>query len=269
MSSIVIGLSFLLIISLIGWLVYKKQRKIAVLLSVICLSVAVIVGISFFQTMTGAEKKVSSYFNYFEATFQLTDDQSVYDRSGTNRNDPRIRLEFQKYDQSWLIQNEVVTSGTAEKAGIEALRRHIYPHYAAYILKEFIYNQAIGNEFAVVESYLEDKGYNYHWDKEVYFSEDKQALYSDESELSNLKLPSDTNEIKLKDEKAYYSGKSVQQIDFLQFIDFFDYQIHLVGVITKKEPDSADIEVTQLNELLEQTIKHQRLKISLKEATGE
>ncbi len=127
-------------------------------------------------------------------------------------------MKFQKYDQSWLIQNEVVTSGTAEKAGSESSSRHIYPHYTAYILKEFIYNQTIGNEFAVVESYLEDKGYHYHWAKEVYSSEDKQALSSDESELSNLKRPSDTKEIKLKDKQDYYAGKSVQQIDF------FDYQ---------------------------------------------
>lgn len=257
-------LIILIAIFTLGMLAIKRKWKPSFALLFIAL-LGVGIGYYIFYGKPLAEKKerVSEYFSYFQKQFHFQDHLESYAWEPDHSSTPRLTFEFKAYQKDWVLVNDTVSETTPEDIGIGVLRNHIYTHYAVYVTEDFLYNKELGNDFSKVISYLKKHGYDYQWNSEIHYPKNDVGfdLYIDDTASSNLRIDRSEQEVSLEEERNYYKGKTMKNFDFLDYIEFFDYDIYLTG--TYYGNSSQTIDETELNQLIKESLTHNRLTVIL------
>ncbi|MBP1045059.1 hypothetical protein I6N96_02115 [Enterococcus sp. BWM-S5] len=215
------------------------------------------------KPLSKKKEEVSEYFSYFEDHFQFQDQLENYTWKTDYSSTPRLFFDFEAYQKDWILINDALSETTPEETGIGVLRNHIYAHYAAYVTEEFIFDKEQGNDFSKVVNYLDERGYDYQWDAEIHYPKDSEGfdLYIETSISANLRINRLNQEVSLEKELVYYKDKTMESFDFLDYMAYFDYGIHLTG--TYFGDSSEIIDDSELNQLINDSLTNDCLTVVL------
>lgn len=260
-----VAIIFICIFSMI--FIKSRQKKKWILFSgALFLIVFTTIGFVFYENKMQKKEVINHYFTYFNETFHFRDSQSHYSIEKDNNNSPTMFLAFDKYNKKWSFSNDALIGEVREERGIQVLRNHIYPHYLAFVLSDFLYSKKAGNDFKKIESYLNEHGYKFYWDSQSYrVSEDYGYEFYNESNDYGIRLKGEKQNISMQDEKKFYSGKKMESFDFYEYMDFFDYHISLKGIYYPGDNNTSEINSVYLNNLIQQEMTNKRLTIELTE----
>ncbi|MGC6769876.1 hypothetical protein [Enterococcus sp. LJL51] len=261
----------IIVVLLLLFIFLLKQKKWKILLT-IGVFLTFLVGSYYYfmhvEPLNAKKEMVRNYFNYFEENFDFHDSLDNYSWEDDYTKKPELRFTFEAYGSTHSLTADSISEQVyPKKQGIKHLRNLVYPHYTAYVMKHFIYDTTAGNDFSKVKEYFLEKGYECGFDGGIYqpYESEGYELYIDKSIQPNVRINRRNKAVSLEEEMSFYKDKSMNDFDYQEYMEYFDYGVVLIGYYSSLEEKTEPLNKKELDKVVEEAMQNERIEIVLKE----
>ncbi|MHC5215994.1 hypothetical protein ACYSNR_04960 [Enterococcus sp. LJL128] len=205
------------------------------------------------------KEMIAAYFDYFEKSYGFYDGLENYVWETDISSTPMFSLDYEAYGREHSLHVDCY-----ESRDIGTLREHIYEQYKNYIWDEYLYDKTIGNDFTKIEEYLRERNLTVVWNSSGNHQEIGKQCYIETAVTPNFRKNAHSDKRTVGEEADFYNGKSMKTFDYQEYMDYFSYEVVLIGTYVPVEGKTSRAVVeTELEKIVNEAMQAENAVILL------